>query len=843
MNPHTIFKRFMAVAAALAFLGCTLSHANVIWETDFSAKSGWGNGEFLRENDRAILRLHNDDPAKTVNHHFRVNREGNRIRVLTSLKVENLQPGKPPRETARLLVTLEGDGNKPLAYRGINLVKDQDWKNHELEIDLPPEVKSIKLSFILAKSSGTLKAEALRVENLTPEPTVSITPLTEAEVAATRERARQYPVGQEEIPPEMAKVARMVDVTLPPYEADPTGIYDSTAAIQKAINDNTLNQGIRTQNWSTGRIRVLYFPDGVYRITAPLLLPQNQRDAAWIVFIGQSRNGVVLKLDDNLPRFAEGEAPAAVLSFWEGGMNNVAFWNSVRNLTIDIGSGNPAAVGLAYHNNNCGSIRDVTLLSSDPERRGQSGLSVRRSLAGIALFKDILVNGFDVGVDINDFHPAIVLSGINVQHQRVAGVRNHEKLLAVEELTSVNDVPAIINSGSNGQLVVINSHLKTATDSPSASTAIENQAGFLFARNLNVEGYQSAVSDEKNPLGDASEYLIGPFIQAFDNAPAQSLALPAKPTPMVAYEPVEKWAIVGGGDSPTDQDIQAAIDSGASTVFLPSENYAINNTIVIRGNVRHLHGGWSQLQPSKEMKQGHNPIMRIETTSSDRLLIECLDGAFKRANQLTDKMWWFQNDSQKTVILRDMFLGYGSGAYRNRSDQPGELFIENVAFGGSTPNHAEMHESPAFQFTNQRVWARQINPEGNRPHLFNEGGTVWVLGSKVGEGYGPFVVTENGGQTEVLGILFNSLGEPKPDDSALVVSKDSETVVVGMERMFGEGTPHPVVISETHGKTTRELTHPALGTSPFPQRPGIGQSLVIPLYRTGSVDSSNISDE
>ncbi len=841
MPQNPTFAHAGRIVAVLALLVCPPVQANVILETDFSAETGWGDGEFLRENDRAILRLQNEDPESSVERHIRVGREGDRLRVTATMRVVDLRPGAPPRDTAKMLVTVEGAEHKPLSYHPTNLLKDQEWTDHEIEVDLPPGAQSIKLSFVLAKSTGTLEAMALRVQNLTPSAALDLPPLTESEIVATRERARLHPAGEEVILPKMAELARMVDVTLPPYEADPTGLTDSTAAIQRAIEANTLNLGNRTQNWTTGRVRVLYFPDGVYRITAPLLLPQNQRDAAWLIFMGQSRNGVVLKLDDNLPAFAAGKAPAAVLSFWEGGQNNVAFWNSVRNLTIDIGSGNPSAVGLAYHNNNVGSIRDVTILSSDPERRGRSGLSVQRSLAGIALFKDVLVHGFDVGVDIKDYHPAIVLSGIRVQHQRVAGVRNQQKLLAIEQLSSLNDVPAIVNQGDHGQLVVVDSDLQTIGDAGSAQSAVENRAGFLFARDLSIDGYASAVSNEGKHLPQAGEFVVGPIITAFEDAPRQSLALPVERTPSVPYEPIDKWAIVGGGEEPTDRDIQTAIDSGATTVFLPSENYAIDNTVVIRGNVRHLHGGWSQLQPSTQMKQNSNPIMRIETTTPDVLLIECLDAGFKRHDPLTDGMWWIQNDSKKTVVLRDLFLGYGSGAYRNRPDEPGDLFIENVAFGGSTPNRQELHESPAFHFTNQRVWARQINPEGNRPHLLNEGGKLWVLGSKVGEGYGPFLVTKSRGQSKVLGILFNSLGEPKPADAALIVSENSDVSVVGMERMFGASTPHPVVVRETWGDTTRELTHPALGPSPFPIRPELGQSLAIPLYRSASGDTIHAS--
>ena len=63
------------------------------------------------------------------------------------------------------------------------------------------------------------------------------------------------------------------------------------------------------------------------------------------------------------------------------------------------------------------------------------------------------------------------------------------------------------------------------------------------------------------------------------------------------------------------------------------------------------------------------------------------------------------------------------------------------------------------------VWARQFNPEdynsaGVRPLMENDGATLWMLGFKT-EGAGPWIVTANGGQTEVFGAFqYINTGRP-----------------------------------------------------------------------------------
>jgi hypothetical protein len=75
-----------------------------------------------------------------------------------------------------------------------------------------------------------------------------------------------------------------------------------------------------------------------------------------------------------------------------------AFRNSLFDLTIDIGSGNPGAVGIHYLNNNQGAIRNVTVRTSDPNKRGKAGIAMVTNWPGPELLESVRVEGFDVGI-------------------------------------------------------------------------------------------------------------------------------------------------------------------------------------------------------------------------------------------------------------------------------------------------------------------------------------------------------------------------------------------------------------------------------------------------------------
>ena len=233
--------------------------------------------------------------------------------------------------------------------------------------------------------------------------------------------------------------------------------------IQQAINDCSGDKPDVSQT--------LYFPNGTYYVNKKMSLGSITGQATTsqnVTFQGQSRAGTIIQLLDASPGFGEVGAMVGVpvLVFFEGTFNNTAAANYVKNLTIDIGANNPNAIGLDFHNNNQGGISDITIKSSDSQRRGNTGLKMNIENTGIGYIQNVRVEGFDYGIQVGAYIIAYVYEDIELEGQRVAGLVNQDKPIQIRRLTSRNAVPAIINTPVSstvgpgvGSIVIIDSKL------------------------------------------------------------------------------------------------------------------------------------------------------------------------------------------------------------------------------------------------------------------------------------------------------------------------------------------------------------------------------------------------
>ena len=139
--------------------------------------------------------------------------------------------------------------------------------------------------------------------------------------------------------------AGVVDVKTK-FGAKGDGITDDTAAIQKAIDE------------VKGIPDTLYFPNGTYLVSNSVGIfdgKAHSRDR-FLTYQGQSEAGTVIKLKDNCPGFKDPAKPKIVLCYYQGQGTGDVMHSYVRNLTVDVGSGNPGAVGLRFMSNNSGAL-------------------------------------------------------------------------------------------------------------------------------------------------------------------------------------------------------------------------------------------------------------------------------------------------------------------------------------------------------------------------------------------------------------------------------------------------------------------------------------------------------
>jgi len=516
----------------------------------------------------------------------------------------------------------------------------------------------------------------------------------------------------------------VVNLTQPSYNVVPNDEGDDTAAIQRAITDH-LHTG-----------RTLYFPDGVYRISKPLVW--QDADGLWrprLVLHGESREGTVLKLIDASSAFTDADTPMAMINTGsvqqEGdspaGGGNKAFGNYIRNLTIDTGKNNRGAVGIEWANANFGAIENVTIRSGD--EHGVAGITMKRIIPGPGLIQHVTIDGFDVGIDTADIQYGLTVEHVAVTNQRTAGVRTSMNLLHVNDLTSINECPAVVVTDRAGVLTIINSKL---TGGAADATAIKS-VGAVFARDLTIEGYGQRIEAR-----DDSVLTDNPAL------------LPVQPTPNFHEPDLSQWQVVGPrreGEADDTAAIQRAIDSGKRVVWLRNDRvYFISDTIVIRGNVKQLLGFGTEINLGGAKEPFSNrdtprPLFRIDPTEHEQVFIE---DVFVNAQYPGEVI--FENNTPADVIIKHAAGWVGADghrrSYQNTDRATGNVYIEDVFL-------------PGWHFRDQTVWARQFNPEnmdhaGDKPQVINDGGKLWILGFKT-EGPAPFIVTRNGGVTELLG--------------------------------------------------------------------------------------------
>lgn len=525
--------------------------------------------------------------------------------------------------------------------------------------------------------------------------------------------------------------ANVIDVTKSPFNADTTGKNDATHAIQAAIDS------------SEGKNRIIYLPNGVYSVCSTLVWPGDASAQKRCIMQGQSRDGTIIRMTDNNPLYQDTTLRRRHLQgvIYTGGGPAQRFRNSVRNLTVDVGKGNPFLSGIQFFANNQGTVRHVKIVAG--EGSGEAGLDMGGTTNGPLLAYDVVVEGFNHGIFARNHINSVTLEKIVVRNQRVAGVFNTSWQMSMRDLTSENSVVAVINQKSGGTMALSKA---TLTGGSSSIAAIENTAS-LFARDITTSGYGKAIENTTGHQRDFDGSVVDEFVSdevetQYDGAPTTSLDLPVEELPHVPWGPLSDWGNVcdyGNVDDFMDDAgpaIQAAIDAGHKTVYFPGgRGYNLRSTVYIRGNCHRLIGceaGFAQTSktngPGKfVVTDGTAPVVWFERFD----FLDCWD-------RVT-----LEHNSSRTLVVSSV------SALPISVNGTGKLFIADAV--GS-----QFHlNNPAA-----KVWARQLNPENNdSTHISvkNLGGQFWVLGMKTeGKAMDVKVLTTNGGSTEILGGMIHN---------------------------------------------------------------------------------------
>jgi hypothetical protein len=582
------------------------------------------------------------------------------------------------------------------------------------------------------------------------------------------------------------KGAGVVDVTAAPYNADRTGKQDSTKAIQQAID-----------TWK-GKGATLYFPNGTYLVSDRLHVGGRPHSAdRFITFQGQSEAGAVIKLKDKCAGFGSKSKPKVVLSVYDGKGTGDAMFNNVWNLTIDVGAGNPGAIGLRYMTNNTGICTHVTIRSSDPEGAGFLGLDLRQHQNGPGLIKDVEVIGFDRGVEsAGNFH--ITLENITLRDQNVVGfVTSRHTRVAFRGLRSENEVPAVHHAAGGG-LHLIEGHF---TGGDAKAAAIINDKGHLYLRAIKQAGYGHILRtrDGKSIKSDKlDEYHEGVGYSLFGNE-QKSVRLPIVETPIVPWETdLAKWEIIDGSEKDDTANIQKAFDSaakaGKTTVCFShngrkAQGYVVSKTIRVHGSVHRILLMNNQIHVEEPLFSNDDGVVfRLDGLKSKTL-------AFERCRNLTrvgggrpmQKCFSFENRDGVTVVIRNARVG--TKGIKPAADA--KWFFDDAC------------SRPLTIPKGNKVWMRQFNPEHwNLPMITVDGGQLWLLGLKT-EGRVSHIIARNGAKVELIGgVAYQSWAKQKLDPPMFQIINSTMSMTYSF---YHSRQPFTTIVEEVQGNKKKTL--------------------------------------
>lgn len=574
------------------------------------------------------------------------------------------------------------------------------------------------------------------------------------------------------------------------------GMTDDTAALQAAIEASSDRRA------DGGGTKILFLPNGVYRVSDTLVV--KARVGPWVY--GESRDGVVLRLVVGV-----GTNVTALLrthpSDTQAGSADY-FMRNFRNLTLDVGD-NPTVDGVRWFGNNSSILQNVRVTGTGrvgihPGFLGQNGPS---------LVQDALVEGsFETGVRCA-WSWGQTLSRITVRNARQEGVYVNATAVGIEDLDIENTPVALRNEYPNdwtwwGGVVALTGGRFTGGDP--GQPAITNTS-VLLARDVTSQGFRQVLAGNTeggSVAGDAlEEYASHPVRRLFPASPATSLRLPIRREPVVAWEiDPAKWVCANDhgatyGDNTDDTAaIQAAVDAaaeaGATVVTLRGIGGGDPNWYTLDGQVR-IHGSvrWIIGLGFGRVLGGDGGRFVIDDDSAPVVKFVHLHAFGGRSPVVENR------SSKRTLVVESCDLRVlGTGA--------GDIFVTDC------PSAIELR-SPG-----QHLWARQLNPEGDSDVglVRNHGGVLWALGVKH-EGRGVRFLTDQGGQTEILG-LFNYAPNIGQEDRRPAFDIVNAAFSAEGVREISFGNTYPVKVRETRASETRlEEGGGWIGWSLFSGRP------------------------
>ena len=612
----------------------------------------------------------------------------------------------------------------------------------------------------------------------------------------------------------------IIDVTKPPYNADNTGKTDCTDVLRKVIDDIMIRevQGVqetyerlrklsndftidvydgfenRVRLYETEEApmvnviypeyapdaRIIYFPNGTYLVSDTITYTFDNLKNIYlskyyselcrgIHILGESREGVVIRLAD----YAEGffkDSHKPVFSFnnaekcCEKFTTNVAQMNTIEDMTIDCGKGNPGVVGIRFCASNTGRVENITL-------RTQEGYcAVQTAVVTEGCIVNLSAEGFDYGIDSFNSHVGVF-----------------------QDLQLSGNKRCAIKTGNGKDLFY------RITCSPLPLVEF-----YDVAENKGTGIYYFSECDGV-PTEDTKGNKV--YVASKEDTVGR-LSIPVNPRSSCPedYICVDDFGAVGDGKTDSTEAIQAAFNSGKPIVLFGEGHYLVDGEITIPATVKTIDFMYCDMFAGEKLKNTRGgALFHINEASDDMLFMENL----YTFEQFFGHFRLIKHGAVRDLCLSDLHTQAaamyfntvsGSTVYLDNCAVTVGDYAQNVILmkAGRKPEYTYVIP---YEFHGQRVYARQFNPERADVELLNDASIVYVDGTKV-EGPGTAFKTVNGGRT-VVNVMSAGIGNAQATN-ALIETENGNTLLT-CARISGpsERLMYNIIFKDSsNGKTT-----------------------------------------
>lgn len=585
------------------------------------------------------------------------------------------------------------------------------------------------------------------------------------------------------------------------------------------------------------RVPILYFPNGTYLLddTVSYTLEKLQNYSPYqtlrgyelnrqIMFMGQNRDKTILKLRDNAHGFEYGNR-RNVISFMQGERSNVAWSNYIENLTIDVGAGNPGAVGLTFFGNNSGAVRNIKIRSSDPEGRGAVGLAVTHEIVSGCCVRNVEIEGFEIGILVTPTRNYAAFDNIVLKNQLRYGIMVEQSVVSFHNVSYEGKMPGLFVTGGLAHVTMTDAEM--TSPEPTIYPAVRLDLGCTYLRNIQTKGYASSYNmfwgEEVGKSSYIDELSTDGTLHPFFKEKPQTPTVPYEDYPDQSglWDADDNWHCVEDfgavGDAVTDdtEAIQRAMNAGGTVWFQPGR-YLVTKTIVIPESVRHVHFMNCDFATVDERRHATDDAFFsiIGESSASPLLVEKCNGR----HHMVGTLRFLRHDGTRTLHIRDIHTQC-TPLYRNTV--PGaRVFMEDAV---CTTANATYNYVPGFTLTGQYTFGHNMNPERSKTQIHVKGGTFWLLGFK-GEGPGTFLHAEDHARCDLLGGTVN-MGTN--GERPILKIEDSEVSATLATNGYGSRQYFPLAVVESHSVPPR-IGFRSTQQSELPKR--FGRFYHIPHY-------------